>query len=107
MSTLRIKGFVYAELDRHGCYGEAGGYKTTVLAYRSKDTDVWGVCVGEIDVPYTLPEGFDLAAETVRQKIAELEAAKDKAAREFAETTARINRQLAELQAITMSEVPA
>ena len=106
MSTLRLKGFVYAEVDKYGTCGKAGDFKTHVLPYRSKDTDVWGVCVGEIDVPYTLPEGFDLAAESVRQRIEALEAEKAEAGRQFADKVARINRQLSELQAIT-NEVTA
>ncbi len=101
MSTIRIKGYVYAEEDRFGVYGEPGTFKVFVLPYQS-DADSWGVLVGEIDIPYTLPEGLDIKAEAVRQRIAALEAEKAKAGQEYAEKVAEINRRLSELQAITM-----
>lgn len=103
MSTIRIKGWVYAEVDRHGIRGEQGGIVCHVLPYKSQDA-IWGACVGEIDVPYTLPEGFNVEDACLRARITELQAEKEEAGRDFAEKVARINRQLSELQAIPMAE---
>ena len=103
MSTIRIKGYVYAEVDRHGIRGEQGGIVCHVLPYKSQSA-TWGACVGEIDVPYTLPDGLNIEDACLQARIAELQAEKEEAGREFAEKVARINRQLSELQAIPMAE---
>lgn len=96
--SIVIKGWVYAsELAPY----DKGypGFRTYVLPYES-DATTWGVCVGQIEQRFTLPEGFDMKAESLRQRIAALEKMKDEAGREFAEKVSKINKQLAELQAI-------
>ena len=96
--SIVISGWVYA--DELPSYDpRAPGFRTYVLPYESYCA-TWGVCVGQIEHRFELPEGFDIKAETIRQKIAALERAKEEAGREFAEKVSKINKQLAELQAI-------
>lgn len=96
--SIVIKGWVYA--DALPSYDPAApGYRCYVLPYESYST-TFGVNVGQIEHRYELPEGFDIKAETIRQKVAALQKAKEEAGREFAEKVAQINQQLAELQAI-------
>ena len=114
--SIVIKGWVYA--DEIPAYDPAApGFRTYVLPHEStiptfgvnvgqiehryeSDATTWGVCVGQIEQRFTLPEGFDMKAESLRQRIASLEKMKDEAGREFAEKVSKINQQLAELQAI-------
>lgn len=99
MAAIRIKGFVYAE--RVPSWLAKGEDRYTVHVLPNKSTaEVWGVCVGEIDVPYELPVGFDMKAETIRQEIARLEERRAEAARKFAEEVRTIDERLAKLQAI-------
>lgn len=96
--SIVIKGWVYA--DEIPAYDPAApGFRTYVLPYES-DATTWGVCVGQIEQRFTLPEGFDMKAESLRQRIASLEKMKEEAGQEFARKVANINQQLAELQAI-------
>lgn len=96
--SIVIKGWVYA--DEIPAYDPAApGYRCYVLPYES-DAASWGVNVGQIEHRYELPEGFDIKTESIRQKVAALLEAKEAAGREFAEKVAKINKQLAELQAI-------
>ena len=103
MNTIRIKGYVYAEVDSHGLYGDKGSINVSVLPFKSS-SQTWGALVGQIDVPYTLPEGIDIEDACLRARIADLQAEKEEAGREFAAKVARINRELSELQAIPMAE---
>jgi hypothetical protein len=100
-ASIQIQGFVYAE-ERQTWERKAGApdHKVYVLPYRSAAPDTWGICVGPIDVSFELPEGFDVKAETIRQKVEALLAAKAEAGRKFAAEVAQINSQLATLQAI-------
>ena len=96
--SIVIKGWVYAaELTQY----EEGfpGFRCYVLPHEST-IPTFGVNVGQIEHRYELPEGFDIKAETIRQKVAALEEAKREAGEEFARKVANINKQLAELQAI-------
>lgn len=101
--SIVIKGWVYAEedtkFDSETCAFKPNGHRCYVLPFQTTSPD-WGVCIGQIEHRYEMPEGFDIKAETIRQKVAALERAKEEAGREFAEKVARINQQLAELQAI-------
>ena len=96
--SIVIKGWVYAsELQPY----DKGypGFSTYVLPYES-ELSVFGVKVGQIEHRYELPEGFDMKAEALRQRIAALQREKEEAGQEFARKVANINKQLAELQAI-------
>ncbi len=96
--SIVIKGWVYA--DEIPAYDPAApGFRTYVLPHEST-IPTFGVNVGQIEHRYELPEGFDMKAESLRQRIASLEKMKDEAGREFAEKVSKINQQLAELQAI-------
>lgn len=101
--SIVIKGWVYAQeqtkFDSDTGTFKPAGFICYVLPYES-DSTTFGVNVGQIEHRYELPEGFDIKAETIRQKVAALQKAKEEAGREFAEKVAQINQQLAELQAI-------
>ena len=101
-TIVKVTGHLYAEQLTYARRGrKAGDFECTVLPYVSSDPGVWGVYLGPIEFTHTLPEGLDLAAEMVRQKIASLQAEKDEAGRVYAAKVKDINNQLAKLQAIT------
>ena len=96
--SIVIKGWVYADALAPFDKGYPG-FRTYVLPYQS-DCTTWGVCVGRIEHRHELPEGMDIKAEGIRQKVAALQREKEEAGQEFARKVANINQQLAELQAI-------
>jgi hypothetical protein len=109
-TSIEIDGWVYAEEKTAWKPNEATGgherthvgWNVTVLPRQSAAVDVWGVCVGKLKMTYDIPADFDIAAETVRQKVAALEKEKAEAMREYQAKVAQINEQLSKLQAITI-----
>lgn len=107
-TIVKVTGHLYAEQLTYGRRGrQAGEFECTVLPYVSTATDTWGVYLGPVEFTHTLPEGLDLAAEMVRQKIASLQAEKDEAGRVYAAKVKDINTQLSKLQALTCEGVAA
>lgn len=98
MATVRIKGFVHYSREQSNFTDEKRP-DVYVLPYRCDD-DTFGVCVGEIDTEYALPEGFDLKAEAIRQRVMALRRQREEAVREHARRLAGIDQQLANLEAI-------
>lgn len=108
MATIKIKGFVHAQANPRCFIDEGRGELSTyVLPYKSVDIDVWGPCLGAVEFDFELPEGMDPKAEAMRQQIEALHKARRKAEREFSDRVTAIDRQLAELQAITYQPAEA
>ena len=107
MSTIKVMGHLYVERLKFALHGrKEGDFVFSLLPYRSENTRCWGAYLGPVEFDYTMPEGLDIEAETVRQQIAELEREKAEAGREYARKVAAINEQLSKLQAITCEGTP-
>lgn len=98
-----IKGFLYAEEHRDFRSGE-----TSVRYYVMPWPDVdptgstFGAYIGPVEFAVEL-DAVDIPSAIRAAEIRSLQKQREEAARLFADTTARINRRLAELQAIELS----
>ncbi len=102
MSTsVKVTGFLYAEQLRYSMHGKKEGeFAFHMLPYKNGDAHCWGACLGPVEFNFTIPEGLDIAAETIKAKVKALEEEKAEAGREYAKKVAYINEQLSKLQAI-------
>jgi hypothetical protein len=96
VTTITVKGYLYAERNRYG--NDKEPYRFNVAPWDSMTA--CGALLGPVEFRYTLPGGTDLGASVVAAEIAMLQAERDKAARDFADTVKRIDEQLAKLLAI-------
>lgn len=98
MATVQIKGFVHvsADADMHG------NPHYTFFTFDATGSAMGYVLVGPAEFTYEVPDTFSPTAAAV----AALQAERDKAARDFADTVRRIDERISKLQALT-NEVTA
>lgn len=98
MATVQIKGFVHvsADADLHD------SPRYTFFTFDATGSSMGYVLVGPAEFTYELPATFSPTAAAV----AALQAERDKAAKDFADTVRRINERISKLQALT-NKVPA
>lgn len=98
-----IKGFLYAQEHRDYLSGVTS-VRHYVMPWQDADPtgSSFGACLGPVEFTVDV-DVVDITSAMRAAEIRHLQKQRDDAARLFADTTARINRRLAELQAIELS----